>query len=97
MCFYTSWKLSVLAFTAIGPHLSHQHVRQVGPSQGIFRDILAAIAEAHSSAVQALSSIRTVRAFSTEPLEVGKRKYSRAMGQALQKGTKGRQSGLSSD
>jgi len=39
-----------------------------------------------SVAVQALSSIRTVRAFSTEPLEVAK--YSAAMTQALQKGLK---------
>jgi len=48
MCLYTSWKLSVLAFTAIGPiiYLTRTYAKW---SQGIFRDILSAIAEANSS------------------------------------------------
>eukprot|EP00808_Paulinella_micropora_P004913 g72239.t1 len=53
MCFHTEWRLGVLAITVVGPiFVADQGVRP--------------LAEATSVAVQALSNIRTVRAFGQE-------------------------------
>lgn len=83
MCFVTSWKLSLLAFTTIGPII---HVTQVYAqwSSHLNRQIFAALASANGFAVEALSNIRTVKAFSTEALE--DQKYEDAIFTALQKG-----------
>jgi ATP-binding cassette subfamily B protein len=83
MCFYTSWRLSMLAFTTIGPivYLTNTYAKW---SRGIYRDILAAQGDANSSATQAIGNIRTVRAFSAEPAEIAR--YDDAMDVALSKG-----------
>lgn len=83
MCFYTSWRLSMLAFTTVGPIMYITNSYAVW-SQGIYRDILAAMADANSTAVQAIGNIRTVRAFSTELTEIAR--YVEATTQALRKG-----------
>lgn len=83
MCFYTSWQLSMLAFTTIGPIV---HVTQVYArwSSHLNRQIFAALASANGCAVEALSNIRTVKAFSTEDMEI--EKYSDGILIALKKG-----------
>lgn len=83
MCFYTSWRLSMLAFTTVGPivYITKVYAKW---SRTINRDILAALADANSNATQAIGNIRTVRAFSTELDEIGK--YSEATKVALAKG-----------
>jgi ATP-binding cassette subfamily B protein len=85
MCMLTSWRLTVLAFTTIGP-IVYVNKSYASWAQRIYYDIFAALAQANSKAVQALANIRTVRAFSTEPLETSK--YRRGTEMALQKGLK---------
>jgi ABC-type multidrug transport system fused ATPase/permease subunit len=97
MCFVTSWQLSLLAFTTIGPIV---HITQVASSPAelnsrrqvyaqwsshLNRQIFAALATANGHAVEALSNIRTVKAFTTESLEEGK--YTDAILIALEKGS----------
>ncbi|GBG80484.1 hypothetical protein CBR_g30946 [Chara braunii] len=69
MCFYTSWKLSMLAFTTMAPimHITAIYSRW---SRELNRKRYALLAEANSAAAEALGNIRTVRAFSTEDVEV---------------------------
>lgn len=83
MCFVTSWQLSLLAFTTIGPivHITQVYARW---SSHLNRQIFAALASANGFAVEALSNIRTVKAFSTEDME--EQKYSEAIVNALKKG-----------
>jgi ABC-type multidrug transport system fused ATPase/permease subunit len=71
MCFFTSWRLSLMAFTTVLPVMHCTEVYAVW-SQRLNRQIYAALGEANSVAVEALGNIRTVRAFSTEPLEIDK-------------------------
>ena len=68
MCFYTSWRLSMLAFATVGPVV---HVTQVYAqwSQNLNRRIFAALGAANGLATETLSNIRTVKAMSTEQLE----------------------------
>jgi ABC-type multidrug transport system fused ATPase/permease subunit len=98
MCFVTSWQLSLLAFTTIGPIVHITQVSIVPPSHlpdppqvyaqwssHLNRQIFSALATANGHAVEALSNIRTVKAFTTEALEEGK--YTEAIFIALQKGS----------
>jgi ABC-type multidrug transport system fused ATPase/permease subunit len=71
MCFVTSWRLSLMAFTTVLPVMHCTEVYAVW-SQRLNRQIYAALGEANSVAVESLGNIRTVRAFSTEPLEIAK-------------------------
>ncbi|CAI5527639.1 unnamed protein product, partial [Closterium sp. Naga37s-1] len=68
LCFVTSWKLSILAFTTMAPilHITAVYSRW---SRDLNRKRYAVLAEANSAASEALSNIRTVRAFSTEVVE----------------------------
>ncbi|CAI7811358.1 unnamed protein product [Closterium sp. NIES-53] len=68
LCFVTSWKLSILAFTTMAPilHITAVYSRW---SRDLNRKRYAVLAEANSAASEALSNIRTVRAFSTEGVE----------------------------
>ncbi|GJP71877.1 hypothetical protein CLOP_g2672 [Closterium sp. NIES-67] len=68
LCFVTSWKLSILAFTTMAPilHITAVYSRW---SRDLNRKRYAVLAEANSAASEALSNIRTVRAFSTETVE----------------------------
>eukprot|EP00850_Spirogloea_muscicola_P007655 SM000039S14485 [mRNA] locus=s39:386760:390769:+ [translate_table: standard] len=85
MCFWTSWKLSMLAFTTMAPimHITAVYSRW---SRELNRKRYAVLAEANSAASEALGNIRTVRAFSTEDTEV-ERFQSKTYG-AMQKGVR---------
>eukprot|EP01125_Pyxidicula_operculata_P018213 TRINITY_DN6461_c0_g1_i2.p1 TRINITY_DN6461_c0_g1~~TRINITY_DN6461_c0_g1_i2.p1 ORF type:complete len:857 (+),score=171.12 TRINITY_DN6461_c0_g1_i2:240-2810(+) len=85
MCIYTSWRLSILAFTTIGPIILI--VRAYAKwSKRINSQIWASLGDANSLATEAITNIRTVRAFSTEQDEI--EKYEQATGDALAKGIK---------
>ena len=68
MCFVTSWRLSMLAFTTILPMM---HVTSVYAdwSGGINRRIWQHMSDAMSRMGEAINNLRTVRALSTEGLE----------------------------
>lgn len=83
MCFYTSWRLSILAITSIAPIIQITRVYAKW-SQFINRQIWAALGDASSVATQAIGNIRTVRAFGTEQLEI--KNYLRATTEAVSKG-----------
>ena len=70
MCIYTSWRLSILAFTVIGP-ITMIYRMYAEWSKLVNREIWAALGDANSLATQALTNIRTVRAFSAEAIEFG--------------------------
>ncbi|KAK3232680.1 hypothetical protein CYMTET_56981 [Cymbomonas tetramitiformis] len=83
MCFWTSWKLSMLAFTTILP-ITYITARYAKWSSQLNRQIFTALGEANTVAQEALGHIRTVRAFSTEEIEV--EKYTTHTHDALRKG-----------
>lgn len=68
MCFYTSWRLSMLAFVTVGP-IVHVSQTYASWSQHLNRQIYAALAMANGFATEALGNIRTVKAFATESFE----------------------------
>mmetsp|Transcript_50662 Transcript_50662/g.126127 ORF Transcript_50662/g.126127 Transcript_50662/m.126127 type:complete len:946 (+) Transcript_50662:91-2928(+) len=70
LCFYTSWRLSMLAFTTVGPIITITQVYAAW-SQGLNRQIYAALAHANGIATEALGNVRTIKAMSTEEMEVG--------------------------
>ena len=84
MCVYTSWKLSMIALTSIGPIIFITAV-YANWSRLINREIWSALGDANGVANEvAISNIRTVRAFSTEPAEI--KKYGVSMNHALNRG-----------
>jgi ABC-type multidrug transport system fused ATPase/permease subunit len=85
MCFATSWRLSMLAFTTVAPIIQITQA-YASFSRKLNRDIYAALAEASGLATEALSNVRTVKAFSTEQYEMAR--YNEATSVALQKGIK---------
>jgi ATP-binding cassette subfamily B protein len=64
-CFYKSYKLSMLAFVTIGP-ISYLWESYAVWSRGLAREMLSFWGEGNSIAAQALSHIRTVKAFGCE-------------------------------
>eukprot|EP01090_Pellita_catalonica_P010235 TRINITY_DN2169_c0_g2_i2.p1 TRINITY_DN2169_c0_g2~~TRINITY_DN2169_c0_g2_i2.p1 ORF type:complete len:607 (-),score=91.41 TRINITY_DN2169_c0_g2_i2:35-1597(-) len=85
MALYVSWKLSLLAFTTIGPVILLFRM-YASFSRVVSRQIWAAYGDAASYATQAFSNIRTVRAFSQEDKELAK--YKSATSEALRKAIK---------
>jgi ATP-binding cassette subfamily B protein len=85
LCFVTSWRLSLLAFTTVGPIV---YVTQTYAewSQHINAEIYAAAGRANSIAIEALTNIRTVKACGTEGYE--QRRFFDASYEALTKGVK---------
>eukprot|EP00931_Biecheleriopsis_adriatica_P056331 TRINITY_DN33380_c0_g1_i1.p1 TRINITY_DN33380_c0_g1~~TRINITY_DN33380_c0_g1_i1.p1 ORF type:complete len:946 (-),score=170.96 TRINITY_DN33380_c0_g1_i1:25-2778(-) len=71
MCFHTSWRLSILAMTAIFPitYLVRNYSEWAGK---IARKIMDEMAEANGAATQAIQNMRTVRYFGAEHLELGR-------------------------
>merc|ERR1712232_1425357 len=71
MCFYTSWKLTVLAMTLIGPvvFLTRNYATW---SRYINLEIRVNMADANAIATEAMKNIRTVRAFGADRIEVGR-------------------------
>jgi ABC-type multidrug transport system fused ATPase/permease subunit len=82
-CFSTSWRLSMLAFTTVGPII---HITQIYASwsKNLNSEIYGAMAVANSQATEALGNVRTVKSFATERYE--QRKYDDANDVALMKG-----------
>merc|ERR1711988_1829941 len=68
MCFWTSWRLSMLAFSAICPIIFLTEIYAKWSSE-INKQIRTDLGDASNVAVEALSNIRTVKTFSTEQLE----------------------------
>ncbi|KAJ1454402.1 P-loop containing nucleoside triphosphate hydrolase protein [Pelagophyceae sp. CCMP2097] len=68
MAFFTSWRLSMLAFTTIGPII---HITMVYAewSRHLNIQILGHLAVANATATEALINIRTVKALATEDFE----------------------------
>jgi ATP-binding cassette subfamily B protein len=85
MCLFTSWKLTVLASTMIGPvvYLTGVYAKW---SKQINLAIRVNMADANAVATEALRNIRTVRSFGADQIEVGA--FRKHMDQALQGGMK---------
>lgn len=71
MCFYTSYQLSMLAFTCVGPVLFLWDL-YAKFSKRLNRLVLAALSEASSAATEALGNIRTVKTFCMEANELAR-------------------------
>jgi len=71
MAFATSWRLSMLAFTTVGPilHLTQAYAQW---SREQNRKILAHLGEANGAATEALANVRTVKAMATEEAEAAR-------------------------
>jgi ABC-type siderophore export system fused ATPase/permease subunit len=84
-CFYTSWRLSVLAVTSIYPiiQITRAYAKY---SKRLNRQIWASLGDSSSVATQAINNIRTVRAFGTEDYEI--EKYTQATKSARVNGIK---------
>jgi len=85
MCFYTSWRLSLLAFVTVGPIIYITRVYAAW-SQNLNRDIYAALGKANSIATEALGNIRLIKCVNSERFE--EQKFIEANSVALQKGVK---------
>ncbi|CAE8636385.1 unnamed protein product, partial [Polarella glacialis] len=85
MCLFTSWKLTILASTMIGPvvYLTGVYAKW---SKKLNLSIRVNMADANAVATEALRNIRTVRAFGADEVEVGE--FRGHMGQALNDGMK---------
>ena len=83
LCLYTSWRLSVLAFTSIGPiiFLTTLYARF---SRDLNRQIWSALGDANQVATEAFSNVRTVRACSQDQKEIDK--YQSSINHALGRG-----------
>jgi len=70
MCFLTSWRLTLLTSTLIGPvvWLSNVYARW---SKKLNMKSLASVADANGVATEAMGNIRTVRSFGAEHIELG--------------------------
>ena len=85
MCFWTSWRLSMLAFTTVGP-IVYVTQTYASWSSEINAQIYAAVGKANSIAVEALTNVRTVKSTSSEKYE--QRRYFDATCEALEKGVR---------
>jgi ABC-type multidrug transport system fused ATPase/permease subunit len=77
MCVSTSFRLSVLAFTTIGPIVLLYRVYALWSRNNSYR-MWTAWGESAARATQALNAIRAVRAFSMEPKEIERFEQSNA-------------------
>ena len=85
MSFVISWRLSMLAFTTMLP-IIHLTSKYAVFSQRLNREIFTFIGMANSIAQEAMANIRTVRAFSTEDVEL--RRYKQETREALKRGVR---------
>jgi ABC-type multidrug transport system fused ATPase/permease subunit len=85
LCIHTSFRLSMLALTVIGPIVLIFRIYAQW-SKGINKQIWASWSDANARATEALKNIRTVRAFSMEPDEISA--FKGFTKQALANGTK---------
>jgi len=84
-CYWKSYRLSMLAFVTVGP-IMYLWDLYAQWSKRLNRQMLSAWAEGNSIASQALSHVRTVKAFGTEEREMGR--YKEANKEALRAGVK---------
>lgn len=82
MCMLVSWRLAMITLTVVGPivFITGTYARW---SARINRGVWDALAQANSTATEAFSNIRTIRAFSTEEYE--REKFASSMEEALSK------------
>ncbi|CAD7951320.1 unnamed protein product [Amoebophrya sp. A25] len=85
MAFLTSWKLSVLGICVVPP-ISFIYRRYSRWAKGINRGIWQAYGDTNAVATEAISNIRTVRAFAAEDYEIGR--FEQGVSVALDYGTK---------
>ncbi|KAL3936128.1 MAG: hypothetical protein SGBAC_008483 [Bacillariaceae sp.] len=85
MCFYKSYRLSMLAFVTVGP-ISYLWEQYAQWSKGLAREMISHWAEGNSIASQALIHVRTVKAFGCEHQVLDN--YSHANKEALHCGIK---------
>lgn len=85
MCFYKSYRLSMLAFVTVGP-ISYLWEQYAHWSKGLAREMMSHWAEGNSIASQALIHVRTVKAFGCEDRVL--ENYSQANKEALLCGIK---------
>ncbi|KAJ8600755.1 hypothetical protein CTAYLR_006089 [Chrysophaeum taylorii] len=69
MAFYTSWRLSMLAFTTVGP-IMHITQAYAAWSREQNRKILSHLGEANAVATESLANIRTVKSAGTDAFEI---------------------------
>jgi hypothetical protein len=83
LCVYTSWRLSIIAFTTIGPiiFLTTLYAKF---SRGLNRQIWSALADANAVATEAFSNVRTVRAFGQDKNEI--KKFDTSITHAMSRG-----------
>eukprot|EP00039_Didymoeca_costata_P007517 m.100707 g.100707 ORF g.100707 m.100707 type:complete len:916 (-) comp13720_c0_seq5:44-2791(-) len=81
-CFHTSWRLSMLAFVTIAPvmYLTDQYAVW---SRKLMYEYFSALGDANAKASEALTNVRTVKAFSTEKIENSG--YKKSTAEALHK------------
>lgn len=85
MCFVKSYRLSMLAFVTVGP-ISYLWQQYALWSKGLAREMISYWGEGNSIATQALSHVRTVKAFGCEDKVL--KNYSETNQQALYCGIK---------
>jgi len=85
MCFITSWRLSMLAFTTVLPimHVTESYAKWSGK---INKQIFQHYSDGAAIVTEAFSNVRTVRSVSTEPFEI--ERYQDTLELALGKGIK---------
>ena len=85
MCFYTCWRLAMVSFAVVMP-ITYLIKRYARWSQTLNREISAMLGLAATAANEALGNIRTVRATSSEAIELAR--YEEHAGAALRAGVK---------
>ena len=85
MCFVTSWRLSMLAYSTVLPimHITETYAKWSG---NINRQIFQHYSDGAAVATEAVTNVRTVRAVSSEAHEIDK--YDETMTKALRKGVR---------
>merc|ERR1719384_1381486 len=77
MCFFTSWRLSILAFTTIGPIIYITREYAIW-SKRLWTKVWASWAKSNEVATESISNVRTVRAFCAEEYQIGRFKVATA-------------------
>ncbi|CAD7947713.1 unnamed protein product [Amoebophrya sp. A120] len=85
MAFYTSWRLSILGICVVPP-ITFMYRRYSRWAKGINRGIWQAYGDCNAVANEAISNIRTVRAFAAEDYEI--HRFDQGVNVALNYGTK---------
>lgn len=85
MCFATSWRLSMLAFTTVLPimHVTRSYAKW---SSNINRQIVQDFSDGNAIANEAITNVRTVRAVSSEDFE--RARYRETLNKGFAKGVK---------